>query len=77
MRARGLPGASVPADGTVTHFGWLSKFYGAGMAADGDATLTLPGWTLAAPPWSKRRELTLPSQGEGRGRRARWRGGRR
>jgi nucleoside-diphosphate-sugar epimerase len=48
-RGLGLPVASVPADRADAHFGWLSRFYAADMAAVGDATRALLGWTPAGP----------------------------
>jgi nucleoside-diphosphate-sugar epimerase len=48
-RGLGLPVAAVPADQAGAHFGWLSRFYGADMAASSDATRSLLGWTPSGP----------------------------
>jgi nucleoside-diphosphate-sugar epimerase len=48
-RGLGLPVVSIPADQASAHFGWLSRFYGADMAASSDATRTLLGWTPGGP----------------------------
>ncbi|MDT7797640.1 MAG: hypothetical protein QOI78_1073 [Actinomycetota bacterium] len=41
--------ASVPEDQAGAHFGWLSKFAGADMAAASDTTRSLLGWTPSGP----------------------------
>ncbi|MCG0286578.1 hypothetical protein [Streptomyces sp. PSAA01] len=48
-RGLGLPVVSIPADEAGEHFGWLSKFYGADMAAGSDATRALLGWAPGGP----------------------------
>ncbi|MGW5380798.1 SDR family oxidoreductase [Nocardia sp. NPDC003999] len=44
-----LPVVSVPADRGDEHFGWLSRFFGADMAASSDATRALLGWSPSGP----------------------------
>jgi hypothetical protein len=39
----------VPEDQAGAHFGWLSKFAGADMAAASDTTRSLLGWTPSGP----------------------------
>ncbi|MFB9831198.1 NAD-dependent epimerase/dehydratase family protein [Actinoallomurus acaciae] len=48
-RGLGLPVVSVPADRAGEHFGWLTRFYGADMAASSDATRALLGWAPGGP----------------------------
>ncbi|WP_329561233.1 SDR family oxidoreductase [Kitasatospora sp. NBC_01266] len=48
-RGLGLPVVSVPADQAGEHFGWLSKFCGADMAATSDATRALLDWAPSGP----------------------------
>lgn len=48
-RGLGLPVVSVPAELAGEHFGWLSRFYAADMAASSDATRALLGWTPSGP----------------------------
>jgi nucleoside-diphosphate-sugar epimerase len=44
-----LPAESVPVDQAGAHFSWLSRFYGADMAASSDATRSLLGWAPTGP----------------------------
>jgi nucleoside-diphosphate-sugar epimerase len=48
-RGLGLPVVSVPADRVGEHFGWLTRFYNADMAASSDATRAVLGWTPDGP----------------------------
>lgn len=48
-RGLDVPAASVPEDQAGAHFGWLSKFAGADMAAASDTTRSLLGWTPSGP----------------------------
>jgi hypothetical protein len=52
-RGLGVPAGSVPEDQAGEHFGWLSKFAGADMAAAGDTTRALLGWTPSGPSLSE------------------------
>ncbi|MBB5915619.1 nucleoside-diphosphate-sugar epimerase [Nocardia transvalensis] len=48
-RGLGLPVDSVPADRADAHFGWLSRFFGTGMAATSEATRALLDWKPNGP----------------------------
>jgi nucleoside-diphosphate-sugar epimerase len=48
-RGLDVPAGSVPEDQAGAHFGWLSKFAGADMAAASDTTRSLLGWTPSGP----------------------------